>query len=146
MSFETENEDHEGLVDEDNCSQALSLIHRQQISLIFPELCDFPRLPRAPLDREGELDDVELDDTQESQAHQRRFQSPGGTLIVLPGTQASNGDISEELGVRDEVAEDVSKCDSAANNKFEPEENVEILEVGAGLRGNFKIQNKILTF
>ena len=133
-SFEREKEDHQSLVEEDNRAQALCLIHRQQISLIFPELRDHcPRLPRSPLDGECELDDVELDDAQESQAHQRRFQSPGGAFIVLPGTQTSNGDISEELGVSDQVAEDVSQRDCAANNQFEPEENVEILEVCAGL-------------
>ena len=131
-------------MEEDNCSQALCLIHGQQVSLIFPKLgrhC--PRLPGAPLDGQRELDDVELDDAEQSQAHQGRFQSPGRALIVLPGTEASNGDVSEELRVRDEIPEDVSKRDGAADNKLQPEENVEILEVGPALRESFKIQNKI---
>ena len=133
VSFEREKEHHHCLVEENYGSQVLGLLHRQQISLIFPELRDCPGLPCPPLDGECELDDVKLDDTEQCQAHQRRFQGPGGAFIVLPGTQTSNGDISEELGVRDEVAEDVSERDCAANDELQPEENVEILEVGAGL-------------
>ena len=141
MSFEGEKEDHDSLVDEDNCSQILCLIHGQKIPLVFPELLALPGLPCSPLDGECELDDVKLYHTQEGQAHQRRFQSPSGALIVLSCTESSNGDISEELGVRNEGAEDVSQRDSTADDKLQPEENVEILQVGPGLWEDFKLQS-----
>ena len=129
------------MVEEDNCSEVLGLIHGQEISLVFPELLALPGLPCSPPDGECELDDVELYHTEEGQAHQRRFQSPSGSLIVLPCTETSYGDISEEVGVRDQVAEDVSKRDCAADDKLQPEENVEILEVGAGLKETSKYNN-----
>ena len=146
VSFEGEKEDHHSLVEEDNCSQVLCLVHCQKISLVFPELLSLLGLPCSPLDGESELDDVELDHTEEGQAHQRRLQSPSRALVVLACTETSNGDVSEELRVGDQVAEDVSERDGAADDQLQPEENVEILQVGSGLREGFKIHKISVLF
>ena len=89
---------------------------------------------------------MELDHTEEGEAHQRRLQSPSRALVVLACTETSNGDVSEELRVGDQVAEDVSERDGAADDQLQPEENVEILQVGSGLREGFKIHKLSVLF
>ena len=122
------------MVKKDECPDILCLVHRQEVPLILSKhLAAFLHLLCSLLDGECELEDMNLNDAEHSQGHQGRFQVPGGVFIVLSGTEASDGDISEEVAVYNEVAEDVTKGESAAGDEFEPEEYVEILEVCASL-------------